>query len=204
MRKTLRLRPALGGLAMLCLALTATAAAAGTQPLPPGAGAAPDEVLRCLQRPAGGPAYPEDDKRLQHGGFVRVRLLFSDAQAGPRVEVLARAASDEIVAAVEAHLGDYRLPCLAPGQQQALEQAFHFTPQGEIEGMQRSVVAPLNDTDGVIERCLRTPDSGAWVMPDDDAVGSARALRRKPKAVGNLIARLRFSAADAAPEVHIV
>lgn len=88
----------------------------------------PAQSLSCLVRQEKPPVYPSRLEKNRVGGFMRVQLHFNQADAPPRVEVLANTAAPEMQEQVFRFLEGYRLPCLtsAEGPVRAVQE-FSFT-----------------------------------------------------------------------------
>ena len=182
------LRPVLLALA---LALAPPAAQAQT--------ALPDETgtaaLQCLQRRATPPAFPAEELRRHRSahGYLRVQLVFSQADREPVVKVLANTASEAMQDAVMDYLRSYRLPCMNPafGPVSAVQE-FAFDALASPEGK------PLRQTDqgpdGNPKACI--------VMPRTGLEWSGGRLQR-----GTVVVRIeaRFAGpADQPPAVKVV
>ncbi|WP_457333216.1 hypothetical protein [Rhizobacter sp. P5_C2] len=103
-------------LAGLLLGLLASWAANAASAAPEGFMVQPDTAaLKCLtpapadRKPI---AYPDDARRLQSGGFVRVNLEFRHPDKPPRTTLVNHAGMKSFNDAVEAYVAAYRLPCL--------------------------------------------------------------------------------------------
>lgn len=158
--------------------------------------AAPDPAhgpLSCLQQPAEPLDYPDEARRLQLGGTVRIAMTFSRPDAAPEVEVLARFASDRLVNAARERVATYRLPCQTAGQAPVRAiQTFVFRPQASVPV---HWTRPAEEQDPALlaslRACLRTP-------AEHVKVGASKFDPR----VGNAFLKLTFTAPDQPPAIE--
>ena len=120
------------------------------------------DPLACLQK--GGPRvdYPSRDRQHLTPGFVRVSLEFHAPDEPPKVSILFRAASEEMLDEVRWHVRGYRLPCLPRGQATTAVQEFVFKPRdsGDITWTEpRALAAQAGDRGEELRMaaCTRTP-----------------------------------------------
>jgi len=162
---------------------------------------------QCLTPAPGGrtlPAYPENRLQRKEGARFEVELRFVDSRRGPQVRLLgdftqigAPQPDLEFVAAVEAYAKQLRVPCLPDGDVTvSLWQRFQFIPEdgGKV------IVGRLEDADqgrrASLAACIHHTHG------QQRADYPARAEREFLQ--GTVMARFRFTAADAPPEVEIV
>ncbi|MDN3918767.1 hypothetical protein [Roseateles violae] len=143
----------------------------------------------CLVKPSEPLKYPERADKLRVSGAVKARLSFSHPDRAPKVEVLAWSGDREMVEEAEIYLASYRMPCLAEGQQLALEQELVFNSD---EGAHKETAA-FNPWD-----CLRTP--GPFSFLETQQTGTL--IRQRTR--GNVLLEMSFEAPDAPPKVREV
>jgi hypothetical protein len=180
-------------LALLALTLTGAAAQAQLSAAPPDL----TPLQACLQTGSAKPSYPSRDLQMRAGGHVRLGLRFSAPDKPPKVEVLFRAASEEMLDEVQNHVRRYRLPCLPAGEASALlVQEFEFKPRvtDPITWTEpRAVAAEGPRLSGrEVLACVRTPDRAP------EAVGTAFT-----RDTSNVVALMKFTAPDQPPEVRL-
>ncbi len=158
----------------------------------------PSATQRCLTPVAerrGAPDYPLRALKAETPGRVKVELVFDSADRGPEVTVLEQEGDDTFVAAVKAHVRDYRVPCLGGREAPArLRIDFVFTPD-----MRRVLWSTPTDANSeqrkALLKCLRH-ESGekAPIFPES---------ARKAGVQGRVLARMRFTAPDQAPAIEV-
>ncbi len=186
-----RVRAALLALG-LGLAAAPDAMAAGTQTQ-----LAPSEALGCMT-PVGAaraPAYPPQAYARKEQGTVAVQMRFTHPDRPPRVEILESGRTTFLlVEAVEDHLRNFRVPCLAPGPTVTIEQQFRFVAHDGREAVQWTEAKDADD--------LRRRELVKCLVPGSLPNYPFSALRSNAEGVVPL--RLRFSRADGAPEVELL
>lgn len=173
-----------------------TAGAMAQQAVPNEDGAA---ALACLVKPAEPLAYPDKDRERGTEGGVRIKLAFADPALAPTVEVLYRAASNDMLDQVLMHARGYRLPCLPRGRTVEAVQEFSFAAQGgqpvRWTGLRNAPRRPSAD----LSACLRTPEAAPTLFGHMQTGSNI-----KRREFGNMILALRFERADAAPSVKVL
>jgi hypothetical protein len=141
--------------------------------------------------------YPPEALERKDGGVVEVELVFADARSAPAVRVLSQNAAASLEDTVLKHVKRFRVPCMPEGAEPVrLVQRFRFTPndgrkvqwslpqdEAEIRQMQ-ALLCSVHITPG------KLPE-----YPDES---------RRQEQQGQVIIRLRFSAATAEPRVEVV
>jgi hypothetical protein len=159
--------------------------------------AEPSEAQRCLQHrdgPAAQPQYPIEAYNHNRGGRVNVELEFRHAERAPAVRVLLHEGQDDLLEAVQAHVRDLRVPCLAPGAPSArLQQAYVFQADQRQVHWSRTVDPNAEERDQAWGCLIHRSGFRTLAFPE-------RALRTE--AQGRVLLRLTFASADAAPEVE--
>ena len=157
---------------------------------------APSTAVACMTPPVaqrGEPEYPFEPWKRGEGGRVLVELTFTGKDIAPKVKVLEKSGDSTLTQAVEAHIGSFRVPCLEFADiPLRLRQLYVFEPD------QRKVswTVPVDTADTGRREQLRCMAS------NDGSKGPeypARALREG--VVGNVLARLQFTAPDQPPTV---
>lgn len=194
---TLKVKDFLGRLGVAWLLGTGlTNGAMAQQAVPNDDGAA---LLGCLVKPAEPPAYSDKDRERGTEGSVRIKLTFTDPALAPKVEVLHRAASNDMLDQVLMQVRGYRLPCLPLAQTVEAVQEFGFAAQGgqpiRWTGLRNAPKRPRGD----LTACLRTPENAPTLFGH---MQTGSNIRRRE--FGNLIVALRFERADAAPVVKVL
>ena len=149
----------------------------------------------CLTRPDSLPTYPDADAAAPRTGFVRLSMKFVAPGQAPEVEVLFRDASDAMVAAVQAHVLAYRLPCLAADAAPVVAvQEFSFTPAraDASPAAAPALCVPPTPVMPSLKECLRVPDA----LPALDASQKA--------GVSNAVVEATFTAVDAEPAIQVL
>jgi len=146
----------------------------------------PAQSLSCLLRPETTPSYPSRLDKTSGNWQMRVLLRFEQADAPPKVEVLANTAIEALQDQVFRYLKGYRLPCLLPS-----------------DGVVRAVQ----------EFSFRNSERAPAPLDPDDAEPSCTVLPRRDvnppymrgKEVMHVVAVAIFSGGgDQAPEVKII
>ena len=173
------------------LALTASLALAQAPSL------APSPALQCLTPSLAehrAPAYPARSVERKEGGTLDVELTFFRASRGPRVK---RIGDDyiapELYEAVVDHVSEFRIPCMKTGDPPVvLRQQYVFVPGDGRKVVQRRPEDLAERARAATLQCLRMGSAHypGFALEDDEE--------------GNFAVRMRFTAADAAPEVTIV
>ena len=164
----------------------------------------PPTALKCLasQRPEHKrPDYPATALASAKGAIVRVRLHFTAAEQGPRVDVAYNNGDEVFVQAVRAFVADYRLPCLAeaPGVVDAIQE-FQFVIKAPDPVVYWN--KPRDDLNGIDQLTPECEKSAAAVATANPPLYPARFLREGQ--TGSVLVRLKFVSTDAAPEVEIL
>jgi hypothetical protein len=158
----------------------------------------PSAALACLapaERARPTPEYPFDAYKRGQPGRVRVALVFRGSKLAPEVEVLAREGDDSFVAAVEAAVKVYRVPCLPLGQPARLLFDFVFRPDDSKVYWNEP---PADAADVERKRLLAC---SVQIGGDRPINYPAAALRKEIQ--GRVYAKLRFVAPDKAPEFEL-
>ena len=160
------------------------------------------QALACLEKTGPVPRYPAADERMRQSGHVRLSLKFTAPGRAPEVEVLFRAATEEMVDEIRWYVRGYRLPCMpAGGAPVQVVQEFEFKPRvtDPITWTLPRAVAEHAPADtkaadrSATMSCIRTPQDRPEFSP--------MAMQRD---VGNAFVQIRFTAPDAPPEVKMV
>ena len=166
------------------------AAPATSQPEPD---ATQQRALACLTKPARPLVYPKEALQRRVGGFIRLRLTFVKPDSPPKVEVLQNT-YDPFSEIVTTYARAYRMPCLdAAAPPVVVEQAFSFDEMGTAgdPSLAPQSAAPARTRE--LMACTQTPKK--TLEPPS---------RMKRGEVFNAIYRLRFTAADKAPELLLL
>lgn len=158
----------------------------------------PSAAQRCLTpvpERRGTPEYPPLAFQRGETGLVKVELVFDRADSRPDVKVLEQEGDDSFVAAVKAHVRDYRVPCLG-GQEPPARLLFSFVFTPGKRGVLWS--API-DADAAQRKamlsCLRHKSGNkAPAFPR---------FARQAGVQGRVLARLRFRTPDQPPEAEV-
>lgn len=157
---------------------------------------APSAAVACMTPPAaqrGEPEYPFDPWKRGEGGRVLVELIFTGRDIAPEVKVLAKTGDWRLVETVETHVATFRVPCLQYADiPLRLRQDYVFEPD------QRKVswTAPVDTADTGRREQLRC------MAPYDGSKGPEYPMRAlREGVVGNVLARLQFTAPDQPPTV---
>jgi len=159
------------------------------------------QVLACLEKTGPAPRYPQRDEDMRLTGHVRLSLKFTAPDRAPEVQVLFRAASEAMLDEIHWYVRGYRLPCMAPGAAPVMMvQEVEFRPRVTDPitwTPPRAVAAPASGEPHALDHkaamaCMRTPKE------QPDFGGSY--LQRD---VSNAFVDIRFTAADAEPEVKM-
>lgn len=155
-------------------------------------------ALSCLSPPAelrGEPEYPEQAYKFGHKGRVKVAIEFPGGPfGGPRLKVLEHEGDDEFVTSVRRYLGKLEAPCLGANERAELVFEFVFNPE-----LRKVTWADPTDADG--ERRKRMLGCIRHLQAPKQLEYPYRAQRRQVQ--GRVLARLRFEAPDAAPQVEV-
>lgn len=159
----------------------------------------PSVALSCLA-PAhdqrGAPEYPFEAWKQRRHGLVQVELTFDAPDKRPQVRVLRQLGDDSFVEAVQAHVRNFRMPCIGKGADQArLRFDYEFTPDDR-----KVATAEPRDLDhevtGEQMSCIRhISGKGAPAYPP-------QAIRREEQGRVHLV--LRFDAADRPPVTTVL
>jgi len=187
---------------MVCLVMLAAALAFGFGTAHAGASPeltlVPPAVERCLSPAVADraqPVYPEERLRRKEAARVDVELSFDGPEAAPDVRFVGDIDRD-YREAIEAYARQLRVPCMAKGGKAVtLEQHFDFVPN---DGRKVAWTAPVEGPDARRAAALKCMVDDPKARPEYPAE-SVRANRE-----GVVVARLRFTAADRAPEVEIL
>lgn len=158
----------------------------------------PSAAQRCMQHSAGAgqqPAYPADAYNNNRGGRVQVELTFTGPDQRPQVLVLLHEGEPDLLDAVQKHVRDLRVPCLAAGAAPAkLRQDYVFQAD-----TRRVLWANPVDADAAARwkllNCV-THASGKR-SPDYPSAALHQGLQ------GRVLARLRFDSPDQPPQVAV-
>jgi hypothetical protein len=141
------------------------------------------------------PAYPPQAYARKEQGTVAVQMRFTQPDRPPVVKVLDLGSTGSLlVGAVEDHLRSFRVPCLAPGQTVTLEQQFRFVAHDGREAVQWT--EPQDADDLRRQTLIKCLVHGARPRYPMTALAA--------NAEGVVPLRLRFSRADAPPEVELL
>jgi hypothetical protein len=189
----------LRSLLVAAAAAAALSAAAGARPAPE-ATLSPSPAQRCLE-PAEAtrakPVYPEDKLRMKEGGTYEAEFVFTAPDRAPKVNLHGNVDS-YFARSIEAYAEQLRVPCMgAADRPVTLRQSFDFVPN---DGRKVAWTAPSDSANAVREgklKCVVPPqgDDAEIRYPD-------KMLREGREAV--VVARVRFSAPDRAPEVELL
>lgn len=149
----------------------------------------------CLTRPDSLPTYPDVDTAAPRAGLVRLSMKFVAPGQAPEVAVLFRDASDAMVAAVQAHVLAYRLPCLAADAAPVVAvQEFSFTPaRAEASPAAPPALAVLpTPVMPSLKECLRKPDAVPGLAADQKA------------SVSNVVIEATFTSVDTEPTIQVL
>ena len=158
----------------------------------------PSAAQRCVQHTAGAgqqPTYPVDAFNANRGGRVQVELTFTAPDQRPQVLVLLHQGEPDLLDAVQKHVRDLRVPCLAAGAAPAkLRQDYVF------QADQRRVLwANPVDADAAARWKLLTcvTHASGRRSPDYPMAAVRQHLQ------GRVLARLRFDSPDGPPRAEI-
>lgn len=158
----------------------------------------PSAAQRCMQHSAGAdqqPAYPAEAFNANRGGRVQVELTFTGPDQRPQMLVLLHEGEPDLLDAVEKHVRDLRVPCLASGGAPArLRQDYVFKSD-----QRRVLWANPVDADAAARwkllNCV-THSSGRR-SPDYPMSALNQGLQ------GRVLARLRFDSPNRPPRAEI-
>lgn len=162
----------------------------------------PSAAVGCLSPASAvdaGPEYPFVPFKRGFGGRVKVELEFTAADAPPIVKTLSKEgaedSAEQFVDAVTAHVRQFRVPCMQPGQDAVrLVQEFVFAPTRSL--VLGSHPVDLEDTRRAELLACVLHESGKKAPPYPD-----EALRAGVQ--GRVVARLRFDAPDSPPQAEV-
>lgn len=180
----------------LALVAAAWAAALPAQAQAPEVQLAPSPAVACMTpAPAvrGEPEYPFAPWKRGEGGKVLVKIVFTGAALEPEVKLIDSSGDAALVDAVKAHVSTFRVPCLDDAQLPVrLRQEYVFIPDTRkavwsaaadmADPARREKLKCMATNDG-----SKSPEYPAWA--------------RRAETQGNVLARLKFTAPDRAPEV---
>lgn len=155
----------------------------------------PSAALQCLTPPEGsrgGPEYPFAEYKSGKGGRVKVQLIFTTPHGRPEVKVLDRPDDGGgFVDAVEAHVRDFRVPCLNEmGGRAELTFEFIFKQDGQRIHWTRPQDA-ADQTRRKLAACVK------HVSGEDKMVYPPSAARRNLQ--GRVLVQLTFDSPDGPP-----
>ena len=201
---TLRARTAWRRIALAGLTLAGLCAGAHAQ-AQPSVSLIASSAARCLAPTSAdevAPVYPADELRMKRGSSVDVSLTFDSPTSAPSVKFngsrMAGALDDPFYDAVTTYARHLRVPCMAADSAPVtLRQVFDFVPN---DGRKVAWTAAVDEGDAV-----RTKSLGCLLYPtgsDADIDYPMQMLRQRREAT--VVARVRFVAADRAPEVDVL
>jgi hypothetical protein len=153
---------------------------------------------RCLSPSAAErtkPDYPPELLRLKRGASFEVEFVFAGPESAPDVRFLGDPDA-EYRDAVKAYAKQLRVPCMdKAGPPVTLKQGFDFVPNDGRKVAWTTPAEPLDSQRREQLLCVASDAAAKPVYPED----MLRAGRQ-----GTVVARIRFVAADRAPDVEIL
>ena len=158
----------------------------------------PSAHVRCLMpEPAerGLPAYPLEAWKAGRAGNVKVELAFSSPTRGPEIRVLEDDPDESFAESVREHVRRLRVPCLLADEAPArVTISYAFRP-----ALRQVAYSDAVDADDARRQammgCVRHVHGS--MMPAYPSVA------RRDEVFGRVIARMRFTSAEAPPEVEV-
>ena len=162
---------------------------------------APSAAVACLTPPAGArskPTYPKQLLERKEGGTVDVEMTFRAPDEAPRVKVLHRSSTpDLMVSAVKEYLQEFRVPCMQPGDAPVtMLQSFSFDP---VDGRQTFASGPVDraeTADREVFACL------TQIAPAARPAYTTAAVRAGEQ--GRLLVQLKFDRPDEPPTMTVL
>jgi hypothetical protein len=158
--------------------------------------AAPSAAETCLtltQGAATKPEYPEEALLRKAGGTVSVRMVFSDAESAPDVDLQGNRVAPLLMDVVRKHVAQYRVPCLKAGEPAVtMTQDFVFDPNGGRKVMHSDPVDVEAAQRQAQLACLKVVE---LPLRRDTPYGLDGAAHL-------VITRMHFKAPDRAPEIE--
>lgn len=161
---------------------------------------APSAALNCLTPSAeerAALAYPPDAWVRREGGTVSVELRFDGPDAAPRVRLLDKNESEALREAVRKHVRQFRVPCMkADDEPVVLRQNFVFVPTDDRKVLTTTPSDAAEERRAAQMRCLTR--AGGAKVPEYPVVDQRNGMQ------GNLFVSVRFTSADAPPELQVL
>ena len=180
------------GLAVPGLLVATSASAQPSWELEPPPG--PASCLISSQPSPSTPIYPDGEWRSQEA-VVRVKRVFTAADAAPTAEVRFNNGGVAFADAVRSHVANYRLPCLVSGRVFEAVQEMQFVPKPPSPRV-------------VVSRLRETLPAGRWPAGCFDSIKNSNrpssAVLRRPtvRLPATVLVRLTFSRPDLPPKVE--
>lgn len=182
--------------AVIFLGLLGLVAPARAQPE-----AAASDAVACLTPPAAVRNrldYPPDALAGGVTGTTVVEMEFTSPADPPKVTMV-HTSDPRLDRAVAEHVGNYRVPCLRPGERARLQQEFSFVPNpaGVVAATHAIDLRPAD-----IPRCLTHLGPNSHPEWPTRFTGTAmHGIESHSPTVGVILARMRFTSADGPPAV---
>ncbi|MFG6486274.1 hypothetical protein ACG04R_06295 [Roseateles sp. BYS78W] len=152
-------------------------------------------LLACLTTPGQPPQFSADEIQRENRATVRLSLRFTAPDAEPEVAVVRGDAPEDMVRRLQAFARLYRLPCLPTGEAPVLAvQEFLFDAHGlgpvhwSLTATQDPQVAAHA---AALRQCVKRPERIYFLESD-------------PGESINVLVRLVFRSAEAAPDVRLL
>ena len=183
---------------LLALGLAGSAQAAGSLGSPPSPPSPAEQCLAPAAADRAKPLYPAEMLEIRRGAVVHAVLTFTGPDRAPAVDIDGDSGRD-FIDAVEKYARQLRVPCMHAGDPPVtLRQVFDFVPN---DGRKVALSLPV-DADRL--RRESVAPCGVPLTGKDIPFPAYPARELRERLEGNVVLRLHFFDAAAAPEVTVL